>query len=226
MPTVLLVRHAQASFGSDDYDVLSADGRKQAALLADSLRRRGVAVDVIGCGSGRRHRETAALIASRYALDPPVVDPDWNEFEADAMTGRYGHAEASLDRRDWAAAPLSSKEFQVVLDSALHSWVADGSEEPGFESWADFASRGERALARVSETLERGQTALVVTSGGVIAALASSLLALPPAGFVELNRTAINTAISKVACGPRRKSLVSFNEHSHLESTPTLITYR
>jgi len=34
MPVVYLIRHGQASFGAQDYDVLSATGHRQAEVLA------------------------------------------------------------------------------------------------------------------------------------------------------------------------------------------------
>ena len=40
VPTLLLVRHAQGSFGSADYDVLSERGHEQAHVLAAELDRR------------------------------------------------------------------------------------------------------------------------------------------------------------------------------------------
>ena len=40
MPTVLLVRHGQASFGAADYDVLSDLGRRQAQAAGRELARR------------------------------------------------------------------------------------------------------------------------------------------------------------------------------------------
>jgi len=42
MPAVLLVRHAQASFGAADYDVLSEHGHAQARAAAAELRARGL----------------------------------------------------------------------------------------------------------------------------------------------------------------------------------------
>jgi hypothetical protein len=41
MPTVLLVRHGQASFGGEDYEVLSEAGHRQAEVVAASLTERG-----------------------------------------------------------------------------------------------------------------------------------------------------------------------------------------
>ena len=41
MPALIVVRHAQASFGAEDYDVLSDRGRSQAEALVPELRDEG-----------------------------------------------------------------------------------------------------------------------------------------------------------------------------------------
>jgi hypothetical protein len=52
-------------------------------------------------------------------------------------------------------------------------------------------------------------------------------LGLPDAAFVTFNRVLVNTGITKVIHGRSGSSLVSFNEHAHLErSSAALITYR
>ena len=42
MAEILLLRHGQASFGSDDYDALSDLGHVQAAINADYFQRSAV----------------------------------------------------------------------------------------------------------------------------------------------------------------------------------------
>ena len=76
--------------------------------------------------------------------------------------------------------------------------------------------------------LESGSTALVCTSGGPLAAACVQLLDLPPAAFVRFNRVTVNTGITKVVTGRGGTTLVSFNEHAHLEQDPSrsLVTYR
>ena len=89
MGVVLLVRHGQASFGADDYDVLSETGWEQSRLLGAWLADRKVVPDVIWRGDMRRHRETAeGMVAGGGWPTPVEVDP--------------GDAETAL--RSWWAA--------------------------------------------------------------------------------------------------------------------------
>ena len=82
-----------------------------------------------------------------------------------------------------------------------------------------FAAAGATALAELGAELGRGETGVVFTSAGTISAVCVSLLGLPPQAFIALNRVQVNTAITKVAFGRSGASLLTFNEHSHLEPT-------
>ena len=60
MSQVLLVRHGQASWGADDYDVLSERGVEQSGVLGAALAARGIEPTVLVSGAMRRHHQTAA----------------------------------------------------------------------------------------------------------------------------------------------------------------------
>jgi broad specificity phosphatase PhoE len=233
VPTVLLVRHAQASFGAADYDVLSPTGIEQAAALAIDLARRGVRVDRVVSGSLARQRDTAAPIAAAAGV-PAAVDPRWDEYATDAILTHYSGTALRLGDPAPARGPgpptpdaMSSREFQDVLERALLSWIAGGADEPAGETWPAFAARAGAALDDVVHDLGRGETALVCTSGGVLAAICVRLLELPPSALVAFNRVAVNAAITRVISGRAGTRLVSFNEHAHLEGDGrTLVTYR
>jgi broad specificity phosphatase PhoE len=212
MPTVLLVRHGQASFGGEDYDVLSARGRAQAERLAGDVARRGARYDRVLSGSLARQRDTAA------ALGEYAVDPRWDEYDADDILAHHSASPVRLERR--GAVSLSPREFQDVLEAALLAWVAAGDASPCAESWPAFAARVAAAVAGAAE-----RTTLVCTSGGAIAAACVGLLGIAPEAFVALNRVTVNTGVTKVVRGRSGTSLVSFNEHGHLEADG-LVTYR
>ena len=69
MGLVLLVRHGQASFGADDYDVLSETGVEQSRFLGRALAAQGVAPRAVVHGAMRRQRDTA-LRWSRLPAGP------------------------------------------------------------------------------------------------------------------------------------------------------------
>ena len=83
------------------------------------------------------------------------------------------------------------------------------------------------AMTAAAGGLGKGQSVLVISSGGTIAALAASVLGLPPSAFVALNQVAVNTGVTKMVLGRSGTTLVSYNEHAHLEEAPgELVTYR
>ncbi|HKQ42987.1 MAG TPA: histidine phosphatase family protein [Pseudonocardia sp.] len=222
MPTILLVRHAQASFGAEDYDVLSERGSLQVAALAESLSRRGVVPTRVVCGSLRRQRDTALPWSAGAGV---TVDERWNEYDDDDVLSHHSSSVARLG--GGAKTELSSREFQGVLDEALSSWMEAGVSGPAREPWPAFLARVDAAVDAVAGELTRGETAMVFSSSGVIAAVAASLLGAPEHTYVALNRVSVNTAITKIVVGSRGRTLVSYNEHGHLEEAGgDLLTYR
>ena len=83
MGTLYLVRHGQASFGADDYDVLSPRGHEQAVRLGEYWRGRGMAFDAVMTGTLRRHTETLLGIAQGLQTMPEVTRwPGLNEYDS------------------------------------------------------------------------------------------------------------------------------------------------
>ncbi len=222
---MLLIRHAQASFGASDYDVLSERGQQQVRALAAGLQRRGVAAKLVLAGSLRRQLDTAAPCAEAMGVEL-TVDDRWNEYDDRDILSHYGGVPAGLEHRPGDDA-LSSRDFQRLLNLALAEWIAAGSASPCAESWPQFLGRAGAALDDVVSGLGKGQTALVASSGGVIAALTATLLRVPPEAMITFNHVSVNTAISKLAVGRGGTTLISCNDHAHLEEAdPELISYR
>jgi broad specificity phosphatase PhoE len=225
MPTVLLVRHGQASFGAADYDVLSDLGRRQAEIVAASLAERGYRPTRLLGGTLRRQRETAAAFAAPGAPELEV-DPRWDEYD---VAGVLDHHSGSNLRFESGGdgETTTNRNFQAALEPAIAEWVAHAERSPAAQTWPQFAGAGPGALADLAKTLDSGETAIVVTSGGTIAATVGTLLGAPAETFAALNRTLVNSSVTKLALGSTGINLVSFNDHSHLELVDrALITYR
>lgn len=225
MPTVLLIRHGQASYGGSDYDVLSELGERQAAILGEALAERGVRPTMVLTGGLRRQLGTAEIVAASD-WPAPRLDDRWDEYDADDVLTAHSASAARL-RGDGGAPTLTTRQFQEVLDGALAEWIAAAEGSLARRPWPAFASAGSAALAELAAELGRGETAVVFTSAGTISAVCTALLRLPPHAFVALNRVQVNTAITKVAYGESGASLLTFNEYSHLErGDRSLITFR
>jgi broad specificity phosphatase PhoE len=235
--SVLLVRHGQASWGTDDYDVLSETGWEQSRLLGRALADRGTdpAEMLLVRGALRRHRETLEGVAegAGWELDAldVLVDGDWDEFDHHGVLERHGgDPEAFPDK---GAAGADRAAFQAWFERATMAWATagvDGWDAHAYaETYAAFLARTAAALERTADRAAR-RTALVVTSGGVVAACASALIDLGEDAAVRarvwnrLNTVVVNSSVTKLVLGRRGTTLVSFNEHVHLEGGP--LTYR
>lgn len=224
MPTILLVRHGQASFGGADYDELSELGREQSLILARELAGREPAVSTIVSGSLRRQRDTATPLADALG-QAATVDPRWNEYDMDQILAH--HAATDVRTGGEQGQRVTSAQFQDLLEAGLRHWVAAGADSPAPESWPAFSQRIAGALADLAAGVPSGTTGVAFTSGGVVAALCGIATGLGQATLIPLNRVAINCAITKIVHGRRGTTLVSFNEHTHLErAAPALVSYR
>jgi broad specificity phosphatase PhoE len=212
VPVIHLVRHGQASAHAADYDVLSELGDAQSRLVGRELARRGLRDPLVVCGTLRRQRDTAdALIEAAGLAAKAEPDARWNEYDHLALLAEYPHPDGG------AAASL-----QDLIDSALTAWLADPDG-----TWPDFVGGAAAALRDLVAALGRGRDGIVVTSGGVIAAVAGSLLGLSAAGVVALNRVTVNTGVTTVTSGASGLSLLTFNDHAHLAGGDRRqITYR
>jgi broad specificity phosphatase PhoE len=219
MGQILLVRHGQASWDGEDYDVLSERGHAQARLLGTALAGRGIRPDVVVTGGMRRHRETVENVVAGADLGRGVVelDPGWDEYDHVSMLAQVPTS--------FAGEKPSAAEFQAWMEQATERWINGDNEADYHEPFAAFTGRVEGALRRTVESAGRG-TALVVTSGGPISWVTASLLGGGPELWSRLNVVCVNSGVTKLVTGRRGVTLVSFNEHTHLEGGPDLLTYR
>jgi broad specificity phosphatase PhoE len=215
MPSLLLIRHGQASYGTADYDVLSERGHEQAAAVHRALTRSGVEPAWLLSGSLQRQLGTAAPWGGDVR-----VDARWNEYDADDI---LRHHSASAARLEGGDAP-SSTDFQRVLDEGMLAWMAAGAGGGAAEVWPAFHDRVRDALHDATSALGKGETGVVFTSGGVIALVCVLVLGIAPELVPVLNRTSVNASVTRLISGRRGLSLLAFNEHGHLD--PALVTFR
>lgn len=189
------------------------------------LKLRGIRPDRVISGSLRRQLDTAGPLASASGVQAET-DRRWDEYEDRDILAHHSAVPAGLERHA-GDAPLSSREFQEILNEALRAWIHAGESSPCEERWPAFQGRITAAMTELAADLDSGQVAAVISSGGVIAALTASLLGLEPVALVTFNHVSINTGITKLAVGRGGTTVISCNEHAHLEEArPSLLSYR
>jgi broad specificity phosphatase PhoE len=213
LSVLLLVRHGQASFGAADYDQLSPVGEMQSQILGQALADRGIVPTRAVRGGMKRHAQTA----DQAGFPDAAVDPGWDEFDHLQVLAAHTPPETQ-------EAVTERRAFQAWFEQATQRWMTGDYDEEYDESFPAFTSRVDAALRRTTEGLGSGDTAVVFTSGGAIASMASGLLGGGTDLWQRLNSVTVNTGITKVVVGSRGMTLVSFNDHVHLE--PDHVTYR
>ncbi|WP_353247842.1 histidine phosphatase family protein [Salinisphaera sp. T31B1] len=232
MSQLLLIRHGQARFGTDDYDRLSAIGQRQARLVGAQLADHGLSFDAWISGRPRRQQHTARLAAERLgASGEPYVDPGFDEYDADALFGAY--LPGVLDEHPDLAARRDElhtdrRLFQRAFEQVMRRWLAGHTGEGDFEPWAAFKARVSAALARLHDDYPRDTRFAVFSSGGPIAVAVGTALGIPDTTTLELNWSLYNAAVTDLRSTRDGWRLLGFNDISaqRRAGDAALVTFR
>jgi broad specificity phosphatase PhoE len=236
MSMIHLIRHGQASFGRDDYDVLSPLGLRQARILAGFLYDTGFRPDAVYCGTMRRQSSTAEevvrfFVDSGSPLPQPIKMPEFDEYDTKAIVTAMYPAMVQEDpsiEDDLPRLFTSRQAFKRIFEAAMLRWACASGEIDGVESWEGLKSRVTRGLEAIRGRHGRGRTVAVFTSGGAISACLASVLGLSGETAMRINWQIVNTSITRLMYNEERTTLAAFNVMSHLELAggQDLVTYR
>lgn len=234
MATLHLIRHGQASFGSSNYDKLSATGWQQGQVTGRFLKQT-LTPGAVFRGDLERHRETAEALAEGYgaSFPPPRVNPAFNEFDHLEVIQRYrpSWADPQQMKADLAREEIPRKAFQQAFAESVGRWISGSHDHEYSETWSQFSGRVWQGIeAAISQSPEAADT-VIVTSGGPISVVMQKLLGLADRQALELNAVLANTGITRLLYASSqdgtRRSLAAFNCTAHLElESGDLITYR
>lgn len=237
MGTLYLVRHGQASFGADDYDLLSPLGHQQSRRLGEYFKDKGVTFDAALSGTLKRQVQTfagicegmgrtfesspAAIAAANSAADaPPGMDakplphllwPGLNEFDSAAIIATiHPYPLAKPDTPE-----LYKHHFRLLKDG-LAQWMAGVVSPHGMPSYNEFVAGITGALEHI-RTHHQGNV-LLVSSGGPISTAVGHVLGTSPETTIELNLAIRNSSVTEFAFSPKRHRLATFNTLPHLDA--------
>jgi broad specificity phosphatase PhoE len=235
MAELYLIRHAQASFGTADYDRLSPLGCRQAEVLGEFLRDSAICFDAVYSGEMERQRTTAEIV---LGLQPNAThcktDPRLNEIETDEIFARLVPrlAETSSNLEALArAGKRSSKDFQKALEIVFNHWVESDYGCPDLRSWSDYSGNVHDALAEIVAHEGSGKTVGVFTSGGTIATIVAHVLGVTGRQVYKYYEPLVNCSVTRLLYSGNRISVSSFNDHLFIRSLASktgeaLLTYR
>ncbi|MES2414052.1 MAG: histidine phosphatase family protein [Pseudomonadota bacterium] len=212
MGTLYLVRHGQASFGAEDYDVLSELGYRQAVRLGEWFKHKGITFDAAFTGTLRRQKQTFAGI--NEGMGTSVNAAEWvglNEYDSDAVIGAiHPH------KLEKATTPEMYRSHFRLLKDGLKQWM-DGVVSPkGMPGYTDFVAGVTGLLDHVRGNFEG--SVLVVSSGGPISTAVGHVLGTSPETTIELNLRIRNASVTEFAFTPKRHMLVTYNTLPHLDA--------
>jgi len=211
MGELFLIRHGQASYGSAEYDQLSALGEQQARWLGEYFRKRGAMPARIVIGTQNRHRQTfealaggmgRALLAER--------DERWNEIDFQALVDAFARQHPQEGRYS-AGEP---KSFFKAMRRALLAWSEGRIEGELPESWEQFRERVSRALRDIQND---SGSVFVVSSSGAIAAALMHIMQFPARTHVDLYLQARNTGFSECFFNAATLRVTAMNQTPHLD---------
>ena len=245
MGHLALVRHAQASLFSANYDQLSDRGREQAAALGRYWRETGrgpARVTRWLTGPAQRHIDTAALCrAERFAAQPDdwpaaEVHDAFDEHDAFAMIkkGMPQLMELEPDLADLARAAQSEPDpakrsgaWQKAFEVIMARWLDDEVHAEGVESWPEFEARvlgGIDTILREASESGGKQRIVLFTSVGPTAVFLRRALRLAPLDAFRTAWRQRNASRSDFLFRGDALTLDSFNRVEHLP--PELHTHR
>ncbi len=212
MGTLYLVRHGQASFGADDYDVLSPLGHQQAVRLGEYFKSKGLVFDAALTGTLQRQISTHEGICQGMGISPQRLQwPGLNEYDSHAVIATV-HA-AKLEK---PTTPEQYRQYFRLLKDGLTQWMNGVASPQGMPSYGDFVLGVTSALDHVRKTHDGN--VLLVYSGGPIATAVGHVLGCPPEATIELNLRIRNSSVTEFAFTPKRHMLVTYNTLPHLDA--------
>ena len=212
MGTLYLVRHGQASFGADDYDVLSELGVRQAVRLGEYFKTRGIIFEAALTGTLQRQTGTFAGMCKGMNSGLEALQwPGLNEYDSEAVI-----AAIHPHKLEKPTSPEMYRSHFRLLRDGLKQWM-DGVVSPqGMPAYRDFVAGVTSALdhVRASHT----GNVLLVSSGGPISTAVGQVLCTSPETTIELNLRIRNTSVTEFAFTPKRHMLVTYNTLPHLDA--------
>jgi broad specificity phosphatase PhoE len=239
MGRLFLIRHGQASFLEQNYDKLSERGGQQARLLGAYWAQRNVVLDRVCTGPCVRQKDTARLMSDAYGkagleFPEPLIIQEFDEYQGEAVLERSlpGLLKNDQGIRDLHSAFQSSSgsterrsSFQKLFEAVISKWVDGAIHLPGLETWSEFCSRVNFALAEILAIGSRGERVAIVTSGGPIAVAMQRALNLSPQHTLQVSWMSRNCSWSEFLYSGDRFTLSVFNTHPHLNDS-AMLTYR
>ena len=225
MSLIHLVRHGQASAGTDNYDRLSPTGHKQSKLLGQWWKLQGFSPSAVYHGTLERQRDTAAgalqALASRDQLPTPQTHAGLDEYNHRVIEGHFADEHAG-----YIPEGMSYDDYMGIMCRWRDHAPSDHNAD--VELWQTFCARGWNTLQELVSQSKDSRELVCFTSGGIIATTLATVLDLDFEHTIDAIWRIRNTSVTTFQIDVKGVArLVEFNTVAHLQGqhSPELITF-
>jgi len=223
-----IIRHAQASYLSDNYDQLSDLGIQQANALGEYLSSK-IDINRIYVGPHKRHIQTSEQISVAYknngiTIPSPVTIPHLKEYSGPATLQHY---KPQLIKQDpncirWHKEAIANPDLIrsnsiKIFDHFIPQWMAGEYYLEGLEDFATFRKEIAVGVDKILESYEPVKNTLIVTSAGSTSAIMAHLLGINNIDKIaEYCLSVYNASITNLQIKKGKWQLENFNNSEYL----------
>ena len=230
MSKLYFFRHAQASYGSKNYDQLSPLGEQQSAELGTYLVQKNFHFDKIFVGPLERQKHTFQIVSEIFQKNNKTLPKPTFLEELKEHQGPEGFRKvlpelmkSNPQIKKWydeitENPKLMKRNSLLSFQYFMDEWSLGNIEVEGIESWSSFRMKVQKGLNFILENTDKGETVGAFTSGGTISAITAEALNLKDEKRVAtMNFSVRNTSFTSFLFSKNQFNLLSFNELPHLE---------
>ena len=229
MSKLYFFRHAQASYGANNYDLLSPKGEAQSIELGHYLVEKKILFNKVFVGPLKRQQHTFELVKRAYdqhnlPMPEPILIDGLREHQGpEALQIMLPQLqETAIVKQLLANTKENPKRARanslLIFQHFMTEWVEGKIEVEGVVQWSDFRQHVRTALNTILRTTESGEINAAFTSGGTISAIAAEALHLKDEKRIaSLNFSIRNTSFSSFFYSKGNFNLLSLNEIPHLK---------
>ena len=217
MARLYLVRHAQASFGAENYDKLSELGLKQSTYIPGHFSDDPTVSGALYRGDMLRHKETADY---SFTGMTPVIHAGLNEF--DHMNVLTVYQPDINNKEKMMEIVMQQKDPKAFIEDefkrAMLRWMTEEGTTSYNEPFLHFKIRVTDSIQDIINTArkEKQKEVIAVTSGGVISLYMAILMDMPMIKMIDMNQHIANTSVTSLLFNDKKVTLSYYNNFSHL----------
>jgi broad specificity phosphatase PhoE len=231
-----MIRHGQASFGSENYDRLSPRGVVQAGIVANHLLKTGVRFDAVYTGCMKRQEKTAEALIDVYReqglpMFELIKAEAFSEYDAKSVFNYQMPMMIAADpslSKDVKMIYSDEQVFQRLFQQVMTRWASGKHDPPDSPRWQEFRDRVQQGVREVMKRHSSKKSLAVFTSGGPISAAVQMALELTDEKAMMVSWQIMNASITRFKYNSKSFALAGFNDISHLklEGDKDILTYR